>query len=190
VRSVWRIYNVRFRLPSVFAVLFVLVLAGCIPPTTESVTNSEPSPAAPPVGLDIGNRAPDLALQDLSGETVRLSDYAGQPVMINFWAVWCGFCRVELPEMQSVYESYQDQGFAILAVDVQEEASHVADFAEELGLTFPILLDTQGEGTRSYRIRGLPTSYFVDRNGVIIGKQVGPVDEAWMKRYLAQTGVE
>lgn len=179
----------RLYLKGVLAMLFALVLAGCAPAATEAVTIPGPSSTAPLVGLDVGNMAPDLALENLSGETIRLSDLFGQPVMINFWAVWCGFCRIELPEMQSVYEAYQDQGFTILAVDVQEEASDVADFVQKLGLTFPILLDAQGEITRSFRVRGLPTSYFVDQNGVIIGKQVGPVDEAWMKRYLAQTGV-
>jgi peroxiredoxin len=169
---------------------FVLVLAGCASSATESAAVPGPSPTVPPVGLDIGNTAPDLALEDLRGEMVRLSDYGGQPVMINFWAVWCGYCRIELPEMQSMYETYQDRGFTILAVDVKEDASDVADFVQELGLTFPILLDTQGEGTRSYRVRGLPTSYFVNQDGVIIGKQVGPVDEGWIEYHLIEAGVE
>ena len=108
-----------FRLKSAPVVLFVLVLTGCASSATEAVMVPGPPPTAPPVGLDVGNMAPDLALENLSGETVRLSDFVGQPVMINFWAVWCGFCRIELPEMQSVYEAYHDQGFAILAVDVQ-----------------------------------------------------------------------
>jgi peroxiredoxin len=142
------------------------------------------------VGVKVGNTAPDLRLANLEGKEVSLSDLRGQPVLVNFWAVWCGFCRVELPEMQEVYEAYKDKGFVILAVDVQEEKPPVQDFVNELGLTFPVLLDTKGEVTRSYRVRGLPTSYFVDPNGVIVGVQVGPIDEAWMKKYLAQVGVK
>jgi len=110
--------------------------------------------------------------------------------MINFWAVWCGFCRIELPEMQEVYEAYRDQGFVILAVDVQEERSEVKPFVDELGLTFPVLLDSKGEVSRSYRIRGLPTSYFVDQNGVIMGRELGPIDEKWIVRYLVEAGVK
>jgi peroxiredoxin len=92
--------------------------------------------------------------------------------------------------MQRVYEAYKDQGFVILAIDVQEEKLLVQEFADELGLTFPVLLDTKGKVTRSYRVRGLPTSYFIDQNGVILDVQVGPVDAAWMKKNLAQVGVE
>ena len=144
----------------------------------------------PPVGVTVGRLAPELQLENLAGEQVRLSDLRGRPVMINFWAAWCGFCRIELPEMQEVYESYRDQGFTILAVDVQDERAEVQSFVEELGLTFPVLLDSRGEVSRSYRIRGLPTSYFVDQDGVIIGRELGPVDKGWMIEHLAMAGIE
>lgn len=144
----------------------------------------------PPVGVTVGRRAPELQLENLAGEQVRLSDLRGRPVMINFWAAWCGFCRIELPEMQEVYESYRDQGFTILAVDVQDDRTEVKSFVEELGLTFPVLLDSRGEVSRSYRIRGLPTSYFVDQDGVIIGRELGPVDKGWMIEHLAMAGIE
>ena len=188
----------RFR-AAVCAVFVALILAGCAaaaPPSIEqlpiSASASEPTPAptSPPIGVRVGNTAPDLALLDLAGQEVSLSEYRGRPVMLNFWAVWCGFCRVELPEMQAVYEEHQDRGFVILAIDVQEEQSVVQPFADELGLTFPVLLDGKGEVTRSYQVRGLPTSYFVDQNGVIVGVQVGPVDRLWMIKYLAQVGVD
>jgi peroxiredoxin len=149
-----------------------------------------PTPTLPAVGVTVGALAPDLALQDLAGETVHLSDYRGQAVLINFWAVWCTYCRVELPEMQDVYDAYQERGFVILAVDVQDDAADVQAYADELGLAFPVLLDPKAEITRSYRVRGLPTSYFVDQNGVIIGRQLGPIDEAWMEQHLDQAGVQ
>ena len=170
-------------------ILLLVALVGCAA-TPDQAAGPTPVPTAPPVGVKVGNTAPDLRLANLEGKEVRLGDLRGQPVLVNFWAVWCGFCRVELPEMQAVYEAYNDKGFVILAVDVQEEKPLVQDFVNELGLTFPVLLDTKGEVTRSYRVRGLPTSYFVDPNGVIVGVQVGPIDEAWMKEHLAQVGVK
>ncbi len=168
----------------------VLLLAACARSESGETRGAAPSATVPPVGVTVGRRAPELQLENLAGEQVRLSDLRGQPVLINFWAVWCGFCRIELPEMQEVYEAYRDQGFVILAVDVQEERSEVKPFAEELGLTFPILLDRRGEVSRSYRIRGLPTSYFVDGDGVIIGRELGPVDKEWMIEHLAEAGIE
>jgi peroxiredoxin len=169
----------------VLPALLLVALSGC-----GGDRDPDPTPTPPPVGVTVGARAPDLALQDLAGETVRLSDYRGQPVLINFWAVWCTFCRVELPEMQAVYDAYQEQGFVILAVDVMDAGSEVQEYADELELTFPILLDLEAEVIRSYRVRGLPTSYFVDQDGVIMGRQLGPIDAAWMERYLAQAGVQ
>jgi peroxiredoxin len=167
------------------AALLIAVLSAC-----SNGAGAALPPTAPAVGVAVGDQAPELALQDLAGETVRLSDYRGQPVLINFWAVWCTFCRIELPEMQSVYDAYRDRGFVILAVDVQDAAPEVQEYTDQLGLTFPVLLDGKAEVTRSYRVRGLPTSYFLDQNGVIIGRELGPIDEEWMVSYLAQAGVE
>jgi peroxiredoxin len=140
--------------------------------------------------LQVGDTAPDFALESLSGETLRLSDMRGQAVMINFWAVWCGYCRIELPAMQAVYQVYQDQEFVVLAVDVQESRDLVEAFVEDAGLTFPILLDQRAEVTSLYRIRGLPTSYFVDRDGVITAVHLGPVNEQLIEEYMAEAGVQ
>lgn len=166
----------------------LLSMAGCArgEETAANVVTAGP----PPVGVELGHVAPALTLQDLAGEDVSLEAYRGRPVLINFWAVWCGFCRIELPEMQAVYDAYRDRGFVILAVDVAEPREEVAPFVDELELTFPVLLDKETEVARSYRVRGLPTSYFLDQDGVIIGKQLGPIDEAWIEGYLAEAGIE
>ncbi|MFL7809215.1 MAG: TlpA family protein disulfide reductase [Anaerolineae bacterium] len=167
-----------------------LIVSGCARAAIGQEQEAVASPTMPPIGVTVGMRAPDLELRTLDGDTIRLSDLRGQPVMINFWAVWCGFCRTELPEMQQAFEAYRDQGFTILAVDVQEDRSVVAPLVDELGLAFPVLLDSEAEVSRSYRVRGLPTSYFVDQNGVIIGRELGAIDKAWIETYLAQAGVE
>ena len=146
--------------------------------------------ASPPVGLAVGHMAPDFALESLTGETMRLSDMRGQVVMVNFWAVWCGYCRIELPAMQAVHELYQDRGFVVLAVNVQESKEKVQSFVQEAGLTFPVLLDQRAEVTLMYRIRGLPTSIFIDGDGVIAALHLGPVNEQIIEEYVAQVGVE
>lgn len=210
----WGLRSVRVRLAFGAVLLWwVVVLSGCTPFSTlepeehatpaaqptippkptvalaERPTRVSPQPTAPPVGLEKGNTAPDFTLTDLEGNQVTLSDLRGQVVMINFWATWCGFCRVELPVIQSVYETHRDSGFVVLAIDVQESAKLVGAFVEDMGMTFPVLLDS-GEVTYLYDVRGLPMSFFIDQNGVIYAKHIGPVDESSLKRYLAQAGVE
>lgn len=170
------------------------IVAGFQPgePVTETPTPTLAAvqPDSSPVGLQVGNVAPDFALSNLEGQTVRLSDLRGQAVLVNFWATWCGFCLFELPEMQSAYDAHRDQGFMVWAIDVREEAQAVRTFADDLDLSFPILLDEQGEVTLRYRVRGLPTTLFIDRDGVILGVQIGPVDKEWIEQHLAQVGVE
>ncbi len=153
------------------------------PPALPSPT---PHETLPPVGLRVGNTAPDFVLASLDGEQVRLSDLRGNVVLLNFWAVWCGFCRVEMPEMQRAYERYRDDGFVVLAVDVMEDADLVREFVRNAEVTFPVLLDQQGEVTGRYLVRGLPTSFFIDRRGVIMGVQLGMVDEKVIKGYLSK----
>jgi peroxiredoxin len=121
----------------------------------------------------VGFTAPDLTLQTLDGETVILSDLRGQAVLINFWASWCPPCRNEMPAIQQVYEEYRDEGFTVLALNSQEQETRVAAFAGEFGLTFPILIDRDGAVFDAYRVVALPTTFFVDRTGVIRGVTAG-----------------
>ena len=128
-----------------------------------------------------GFLAPDFNLQTLNGESLRLSDFRGQPVLINLWASWCPPCRAEMPAMQSVYETYKDQGFVILAVNAtnQDSKADAAAFVAEYQLTFPVLLDINGEVSQAYQLRSLPTSFFVNREGIITEVIIGgPMAEA------------
>jgi thiol-disulfide isomerase/thioredoxin len=111
--------------------------------------------------------APDFTLEMLDGSETTLSDLRGQVVLINFWATWCPPCRAEMPAIQEVYEQYRDQGFIVLAVDIVEDDARVTTFADQLELTFPILMDRDGDVSERYRIRSIPTTFFVDRSGVI-----------------------
>ncbi|MDL4839671.1 peroxiredoxin family protein [Aquibacillus rhizosphaerae] len=133
----------------------------------QSNSTNEVESTGATVGLEVGNLAPDFKLQTLNGETVKLSDFRGRRVMLNFWATWCPPCRAEMPDMEKFY---QEKDVTILAVNLTEtEASmqDVHDFVEEFGLTFPILLDKKIEVATTYQIRPIPTSYMIDSNGII-----------------------
>jgi len=119
--------------------------------------------------------APDFTLSNLDGTKVTLSDLKGQAVLINVWATWCPPCRVEMPTIQAAYEQYHDQGFTVVAVNLQEDPSAVATFMREQQLTFPALLDSDGQVSRSYQAVSLPSSFFVDRRGVIRAVYHGPM---------------
>ena len=116
-----------------------------------------------------GFLAPDFALQDAQGQTIRLSELRGKPVLLNLWASWCPPCQAEMPDMQKVYAAYTSQGFTILAVDTsyQDDKSAALSFATEHGATFPILFDLDGTVSRKYQVHSMPTSFFIDKNGVI-----------------------
>jgi len=121
----------------------------------------------------VGKLAPDFELQSLDGKTVSLSDFRGKAVLLNFWATWCGPCRAEMPFLQQVHEEWADKGLVILAVNIGEGQSEVEEFMEEFGLSFLALLDTDREVALQYNVRAIPTTYFIDKEGVIQELKVG-----------------
>ena len=120
--------------------------------------------------------AVDFSLKDLSGQEQNLGSYAGKVVLLNFWATWCGPCRAEIPSMEELYQKLGDEGFVIIAVNSQEAGEQVADFVENLGMSFPVLLDTDGRVGAAYGIRAIPTTYIIDPQGYILGRMVGTRD--------------
>jgi cytochrome c biogenesis protein CcmG, thiol:disulfide interchange protein DsbE len=136
-----------------------------------------------------GFLAPQFSLQNPNGEIISLAELRGRPVLINMWASWCPPCRAEMPAMQRVYEEYASQGFTILAVNTtyQDDLNSALNFAAELGLTFPILLDLDGQVSRQYQIRAMPTSFFVDSQGIIQDVVLGgPLSEALLRVRIQQ----
>lgn len=119
--------------------------------------------------------APDFSLPTLSGDsTLHLSDFRGRLVLLTFWATWCAPCREEMPAMQSLWKRYQDQGFSLLAVNIEiNNQKQVRRFVKKYMLDFPILLDRETTVRKRYEIEGLPTSYLIDRQGRFLGKIVG-----------------
>ena len=138
---------------------------------------------------EIGRAGPDFLLETPQGGTLRLSDLQGQPVLLNFWASWCGPCRAEMPELVAAYEQHRAQGLVIVGVNLQEPDGRVLDFADEFGMTFPIVIDRDGELADAWRlggpIEGIPTSYFVDPTGVIRELFYGPMTEEALEERLA-----
>ncbi len=128
--------------------------------------------------VKLGEPVPDFALLDLSGNVVRLSDFLGRTVVLNFWASWCPPCRAEMPDFLEVYEQRLPQDdFVIVAVDklVEDTRGAVDDFVQEFGLTFPIVFDASDKVFQHYGVRGLPSTFFIDRNGVLRSKNLGPI---------------
>jgi len=127
-------------------------------------------PAEPP-------EAPDFTLSDVEGRPVRLREFRGKLVFVNFWATWCPPCRLEMPGMEQLYQTFKQTDFAMLALSIDRQGAQVvAPFMKELKLTFPALIDHKTEVARQYGLRGLPTTYLIDREGRLIGAAVGPRD--------------
>lgn len=144
-------------------------------------------------GLKEGEMPPDFELSSLDGETIKLSDYKGKKVILNFWATWCPPCKAEMPHMQQFYETKADkQNVEIIAVNltyaerVSNKRSKVETFRNEYKLTFPILLDENGEVGKTYRPITIPTSYLIDTNGIIRKKIIGPMDEEMMEQLVSE----
>lgn len=134
----------------------------------------------PPLGhelnvVDSMPGAPDFTLSDMDGEQHSLSDYRGRTVMLNFWGTWCPPCVREMPSMERLYRKYKDRGFTVIAVNQFETEDMVFEFTGRLSIepTFPILFDKESRVSELYRVKGLPTTYLIDRTGRIRFRAMG-----------------
>ncbi|MBN2046490.1 MAG: redoxin domain-containing protein [Anaerolineaceae bacterium] len=136
-----------------------------------------------------GFLAPDFTLETLDGQTITLTKLRGQPVIVNFWATWCPPCQQEMPAIERVYQAYHSDGLEILAVNTtfQDSAADAAAFRDQIGLSFPILLDRAGSASADYQMQGLPSTYFIGRDGIIKAVVVGgPMSEALVRANVQQ----
>ena len=123
--------------------------------------------------------APQFELPALHGGKVKLSDYRGKVLFINFWATWCATCKVEMPSMEKLYQRFKEYDFEMLTISVDKDQSLIDPFIKQYNLTFPVLLDPDSEVARkAYKTTGVPETFIVDKNGVIVHKRLGPWDWA------------
>ncbi len=114
-----------------------------------------------------GLPAPDFALKSSTGENLRLSEYRGDVVMINFWATWCGPCRQEMPLLDQLYTRYERVGFSLLGVNIDDDSARAMDMIKELGVSFPVLFDARKEVSQLYNVDAMPVTILVDREGTV-----------------------
>jgi peroxiredoxin len=139
-----------------------------------------------PAGAGVGRQAPALRLESLDGRQVSLADYAGQVVLLNFWATWCPPCKEEIPAIERAYQAHRDEGFMVLGINDREALEVVQAFAGELGITYPVLIDKRGDVAAQYRRRGLPLTLIVDRDGVIQVRHEGYLTAGQLDKYLSR----
>ena len=162
-------------------------------PTAKAESPSfKKTPIAEPALVRVGDEAPNFQLRDLAGNTVSLSQLRGKVVLLNFWATWCGPCRVEMPAMEQLYRTFPRREFEILAVSTDPQGIVVTGpFQKETGVTFPILHDSEYRVGLTYGARTLPMTFMVDRQGVIRQKIFGARDwDSPEARELIQTLVK
>ncbi len=171
------------RAPFLRQLLFVLcvglLLAGCT--AASQVGSDDPSPALPAgeprsaLPTVTPGQAPTVALTTLEGAEVTLAQWQGQGIVLNFWATWCYPCRTEMPALAAFHQEQSD--IVVIGVNYQESAELAKPFVEELGLSFPILLDEQGLLSKALGVRGLPTTYFINASGEVVGSHTGPLTQ-------------
>lgn len=168
----------------IFYILVLIAGASWIALSSQTEESIELA-AAPQAGFP----APDFTLKTAEGETYTLSALKGQAVLINVWATWCPPCKAEMPAIEKMYNEYKDQGFTVLAINstFQDDPLQIKPFTEEYNLSFPVLLDETSDISRAYQVRSLPSSYFVNRHGMITEVVIGgPMSEALLRTRIEE----
>lgn len=152
------------------------------PAPQESLNSTPPSG---PVKIVPGATAPDFAVTDITGQPIKLSDHRGKAVIINYWSIYCDYCRQEMPELVKAYQANRDK-LNIIGIDINDEPAEVKDFINQLNITYPIVIDNTGDMVYKYRVLGRPTSIFINKEGVITGVVPGMATPQVMEEQLSR----
>lgn len=161
------------------AVLPLILLAGWM-----AVLMARSSATA--VGAHIGQPAPEFALADLDGHPLRLSDLRGRPVIVNFWASWCGPCVEEFPMLRAAAQRHEVDGLAVVGIVFRDNSEAARGFMDRMGASWPAAMDPGEQVAQAFGIYGPPETFFIDANGIVRGRQIGQLNAADLERQLAQ----
>lgn len=169
-----------------------LLVHGLLTPATPSAatpgrtsSGAGPTATAAPADPLVGHFAPDVTVHDMGDHLTALSSLRGSVVLLNFWYVSCPPCQIEMPALERAYLAHQSQGFKVVGLDMVDGASTISEFTSRLGITYPILRDIGQRAVLAYQVRATPSSYLIDRDGVIRAVYTGPINTSTFQRDLA-----
>lgn len=168
---------------SVLAAMWIVLTAG-LPDRARVNAVFQVRPGETPIAPEVGALAPPIEGQDVRGQRFSLAALRGSPVVINFWATWCGPCVAEMPALQAAYEAHRADRLHIVGIDLDEPAADVLNWLEHFGLTHEIVIDRSGRLSALYLVRGLPSTYFVGRDGIIREIAYGPLSDRQIKAAI------
>ncbi|MBI2165933.1 MAG: TlpA family protein disulfide reductase [Chloroflexi bacterium] len=191
---------------SVFLVLLTLLLGGCLRggprpprglvaapvPTPEALALPTPAgpaqsyipPLGPGEGTEVGQQVPDVKLILLDGSVISLKDLRGKGVVLNFWASWCAPCRKEMPDLEQVWREYKGRGVMIIGIAVADREASAREFAEKIGVSYPISVDSTDQVSALFAVKLLPTTLFIDSRGTIVRRQVGLLNLGTLRIFI------
>ncbi len=184
-----RQYRSRFFLSKgMLLILAVVIVMGMVaaPGCTSSAQSIENGQVELSQAPEVGRLAPDFTLTDLEGNSVTLSDFRGTVVFLNFWATWCPPCRAEMPEIEAVYQEYKNQDVMVIGIDLLEAENEVRQFVQQGGYGWTFVIDTTGEVANNYGVTAIPTSFFLDKEGIIRAVSIGAMTKRAMESRLAE----
>lgn len=150
--------------------------------TISSLTTNKTQYSTIPV--EVNYPAPDLELSDLSLNEVSLTQFLDEIILVNNWATWCPPCKAEMPTLQAYYMKHKDDGFLIIAIESGESPEEVSEFVEDYGITFPVWIDRKGEALAAFKNWDLPSSYVIDRSGVVRLTWTGEISLEMLENYV------
>lgn len=158
------------------------------PGSSTDETEALADPSVVPMAVDFP--APPLELTNLDGETQSLADFSGKVLLVNNWATWCPPCKAEMPTLKKYHDTHSAEGFSIIAVEAGDEKEEVVQFAEALGLTFPVWLDPDGASINAFKNGSLPNSYVIDREGKVRYAWTGEISLAMLEKFVTPVILE